>query len=97
MFELVFSDKAKEQLSDIKRNLALLKRFKAITKALHFLRENPKHPSLHTHIFHSALGPNGEKLFEAYAESNTPGAYRILFCYGQDGKSILIVSVIPHP
>jgi len=43
MFELVFSDKAKEQLSDIKRNLALLKRFKAITKALHFLRENPNY------------------------------------------------------
>ncbi len=29
--------------------------------------------------FDGMIGPNGEEVFEAYAENNTPGAYRIFW------------------
>jgi hypothetical protein len=51
---------------------------------------------LQTHIIHSIKGPSGEKVFEAYAQQNTPSAYRIFFCYGPDKKEITIVAIIPH-
>ncbi len=97
MFELQFSQKAQDQLKELKNNNSLAKRFKAVSKALKLLRENPKYPSLNTHIFHSEVGPDGQKVFEAYAENHTSGAYRIFFYYGSDGKTIYILSVIPHP
>lgn len=39
---------------------------------------NLRHPSLNTHEFHSLRGPHGEKIFEAYAQQNTPGLSRLL-------------------
>ena len=61
------------------------------------LADNPKHPSLQTHEYHSVFGPSGEKIFEAYAENNTPGAYRILFYYGRVSGEIDILMITPHP
>jgi hypothetical protein len=47
---------------------------------------------------------NGEKVFEAYAQNDTPGAYRIFWHYGPDEGSgnkriavITVVAIIPHP
>jgi len=75
-----------------------------VRKALSFLEVNPSHPGLHMHEFTSLTGVNGEKLFEAYAQNNTPGAYRIFFHYGPDeikGNQrvpvITIVAINPHP
>jgi hypothetical protein len=49
-------------------------------------------------------GLSGEKIFEAYAQNKTPGAYRIFWHYGPDeimGKKrtpvITIVAITPHP
>ena len=42
-------------------------------------------------------GPNGEKVFEAYAGQDTPAAYRIFFFYGHHKGEIVIVAVTPHP
>lgn len=55
--------------------------FKAVRKALRFLKENPAHPSLHTHKYDSLIGPDNTEVFEAYAQNKTPGAYRIFWCY----------------
>jgi hypothetical protein len=75
-----------------------------VRKALGFLEVNPPHPGLHAHEFTSLTGVNGEKLFEAYAQNNTPGAYRIFWHYGPDeikGNQsvpiITIVAITSHP
>jgi hypothetical protein len=75
-----------------------------VRKAIGYLEIDPKHPSLHTHEFTSLCGANGEKVFEAYAQNNTPGAYRIFWHYGPDetrGKKriavITILAITRHP
>jgi hypothetical protein len=75
-----------------------------VRKALGYLELDPHHPSLHTHEFLSLTGFNGEKIFEAYAQDKTPGAYRIFWHYGPDeitGKKrtpvITIDAITPHP
>lgn len=45
------------------------------------LAENPRHQGLNTREHSSFVGPYGVKGYEAYAQNNTPGAYRIFFCY----------------
>ena len=78
--------------------------FEQVRKALGYLELNPHHPSLNTHEFTSLTGANGEKVFEAYAQNNTPGAYRIFWHYGPDetkGKKripvITVIAITPHP
>ncbi len=62
----VFND----MLIDLLANApSLLKRFKAVRKALGYLESNPRHPGLNTHKFSSLQGPFGEEIFEAYAEN----------------------------
>lgn len=58
---------------------------------------NLRHPSLNTHEYHSLSGPNGEKIFEAYAQQKTSGAYRIFWYYGPGKNTISIIAIIPHP
>ena len=96
MFELAFTESAKASLKQLKDSPHLEKRYKAVTKALHFLSQNPKHPGLQTHKFFSLQGPGGEEVFEAYAEQNTPAAYRIFFFYGPGRKQISVFSITPH-
>ncbi len=97
IFELHFSNEAKTQLKTLKENMGLTKRYKAVKGALKKLQQNPRYPSLQTHEFYSLYGSNGEKIFEAYAEQNTPAAYRIFFHYGPGKRVISIVSIKPHP
>lgn len=94
---LSFTPTAKASLKELKETAHLQKRFKAVSKALRFLQENPRHPSLQTHEYTSFKGPRGEKVFEAYAEQDTPAAYRIFFFYGRQKGEIVIVAVTPHP
>lgn len=96
-FFLSFTPTAKANLKELKYSHHLEKRFKAVSKALRFLKENSRHPSLQTHQFYSFKGPNGEKIFEVYAEQDTPAAYRIFFYYGKENGEIVIVTITPHP
>lgn len=96
-FELLFSKQAENDLDSLIRNKSLLKRIKAVNKALGLLEKNPRHPSLNTHKYTSLIGPNGEEIFEAYAENNTPAAFRIFWYYGDKKNQITIVAVTPHP
>ena len=75
-----------------------------VRKALGYLEIDPKHPGLQTHEFTSLIGAHSEKVFEAYAQNNTPGAYRIFWHYGPDevkGKKrtsvITVVAITRHP
>lgn len=96
IFELDISDKAKEQLKELKTDKGLAKRYKAVQEAFKKLQRNPRHPSLQTHEFHSLKGPYGEKVFEAYAEQDTSAAYRIFFYYGPQRGVISILFVECH-
>ncbi len=92
-----FTPTAKKSLKELKESAHLEKRFKAVSKALKYLVENPRHPSLQTHQYSFLYGPDGEKVFEAYAEQATPAAYRIFFYYGMARGEIVVFAITPHP
>ncbi|MGE4130411.1 MAG: hypothetical protein AB7F86_02170 [Bdellovibrionales bacterium] len=74
--------------------------FKQVDKTLKFLKQNPRHPGLQTHAYDSLVhpwSPGKEKVFEAYAQNNTPGAYRVFWCYGPKAKEITIIAITEHP
>jgi len=97
MFELKFTDQADSDLTFLETNGHLKKRLKAVRKALGYLELNPRHPSLNTHKYSSLQGKNGEEVFEAYAENNTPAAYRIFWHYGTGKNVITIIAITEHP
>jgi hypothetical protein len=96
-FDLKFTIQANAVLDELEQNRALAKRLRAVRKALAYLESNPRHPGLNTHKFTSISGPNGEDIFEAYAENQTPGAYRIFWFYGPGKNVITVIAITPHP
>ena len=99
MFELKFTKTADAQLKKIEVTRSQEGLNKQIKKTLGYLQTNPKHPSLQTHQYESIDHPWNpkEKVFEAYAQNNTPSAYRIFWCYGPAQKQITIIAMTPHP
>lgn len=73
--------------------------FKQIDKCVEFLRSNPRHPGLSTHEFDALNHPydSKQKIFEAYVQNRTPGAYRVFWCYGPGKNQITIIAITPHP
>lgn len=102
-FELRYTREAQSQFEALSQDKGLTKRFKAVHRALQYLTENPRHRSLNTHKYDSIEGPEKTEVFEAYAENNTPGAYRIFWCYYPPKKkkeavaTITILAITPHP
>ena len=99
--ELIFTDEADEQLLALETNQAKIGLLKQVRKTLGLLETNIKHPSLKTHEYSSLAG---ERIWEAYAQNKTLGAYRVFFHYGPDageGKKrvpvLTIVAITPHP
>jgi hypothetical protein len=97
MFKLLFTTQASQDFDYLASEPSLVKRFKAVRKALGYLESNPRHPALNTHKFSSLQGPSGEEVFEAYAENNTSAAYRIFWHYGPDKKQMTIIAITSHP
>ena len=97
MFELTWTEEAKEAFKLLKRDISRRKRYKAVKKTITFLAKNPRHNSLQTHEYSSLRGPNNEKVFEAYAEQNTPAAYRVFWYYGPSKGMITIIAITSHP
>ena len=96
-FTLKFTSQAEADLKSLEDDNSLLKRLKAVRKALGYLETNPRHPGLGTHKYESLSGPRGEDIFEAYAENKTPAADRIFWFYGPEKKEITIIAITPHP
>lgn len=96
-FQLRFTQEALDNLQALQDDRGTAKRLKAVRKALGLLETNPRHPSLKTHKFSSLSGPANEEVFEAYAESRTPAAYRIFWIYGPEKKTITILAITSHP
>ena len=98
MFELIFTENADADLQKIKKTPSKEGLLKQIRKCLGYLQTNPRHPSLNTHPYDSIPNPFDpkEKVFGAYAQNNTPSAYRIFFCYGPKKRQITIIAITPH-
>ena len=73
--------------------------FSQVCKSVELLLSNPKHPSLNTHEYDSIEHPydRRQKVFEAYAQSKTPRAYRVFWCYGRGSGEITIIAITSHP
>ena len=97
MFDLKWTDEAMRAYSLLKGDMSQRKRYKAVEKTFKFLAMDPRHKSLQTHEYLSLKGPNGEKVFEAYAEQNTPAAYRVFWYYGPSRGIITILAITSHP
>jgi len=97
LFELLWTEEAEDIFNLLKGDPSQKKRYKAVKKTIQFLAENPRHNSLQTHEYSSLTGPNGEKVFEAYAEQNTPAAFRVFWYYGPSRGIITIITITPHP
>ena len=103
--ELRFTPEADEQFDQIENNPALKGILKQVRKTLGYIETNLKAKSLQTHEHHSLTRRYRKKVFEAYVQQDTPGAYRIFWHYGPDeldekGKRIPIITIIsitPHP
>ena len=109
-FKYIWSKEAKLNFESIKNPAEKLIRqgktksrtvqlFKKISKTLTLLKNGPKHPGLNTHEFSSLPNPLNpkEKVYEAYVENHTPGAYRIFWCYGPNKGEITLIAITPHP
>ena len=102
--ELRFTSAVAETLRGLEKSPRQQGLLKQIRKILALLETNPRHPSLQTHKFRSLHGPNGEEVFEAYVQNQTPGVYRMFFYYGPDRLEderripvLTVVAVTPHP
>ncbi len=96
MFKVLTTITFDEEFVLLRRQKSMAVRVKAIDKTLKFL-SNLGHPGLQTHEFTSLRGPNGEKIFEAYAQQNTPAAYRVFWHYGPGRNEITVVAFTSHP
>jgi len=97
MHELNFTPQADADLRELENNPSQKRILKSVRKCLGFLETNLRHPSLNTHEFRSLKGPNGEKVFEAYAQQKTPGALRVFWYYGPGKGKITIFAITAHP
>ncbi len=102
--ELQFTPEARRNLADLEKSAAKRGLLRQVRKTLGLLETNLRHPSLNTHPFRSLHGPAGEEIFEAYAQNDTPGAYRVFFLYGPDRMQgtrripvLTIIAITPHP
>lgn len=96
-FDLKYIENAEDDLKELVADKSKKGVLKAVVKSLKLMSTNLKHPSLNTHKYDEIKGPNGEDVFESYAQNNTPGAYRIFWHYGPKKKMITILAITPHP
>lgn len=96
-FKLYLSTQADHDLHQLASHPNMQKRLKAVRKALGYLETNTRHPSLHTHKYSAIKGVNGADVFEAYAENNTAGAYRIFWQYGMEKNALTVLGIVAHP
>ncbi|MBN2238894.1 MAG: hypothetical protein JW712_03895 [Dehalococcoidales bacterium] len=103
--ELRFSPEADKQLADIENDPALKGVLKQVRKTLGYLETNLKARSFQTHEYESLSRRYQRKVFKAYVQQNTPGAYRIFWYYGDDEFDekgnripiIIVAAILQHP
>lgn len=97
MPSLKISPEAEKTISALIADSSKRGLYKQIKKTLCLMKENLRHPSLHTHKYHNFERPKGQSIFEAYVQNKTPGAYRVFWCYGPEKDMITILAITPYP
>jgi hypothetical protein len=97
LFDIIWADSAKETFNYLKSNPSEKKHYKSVKNAINKLAQNPKYPGLQSHPFESLKGVGAEKVYESYAENNTPGAYRLFWYYGATKNTINLFLITHHP
>lgn len=92
---VILSQDAVNARDQLKNDQSKKGRLAAVIKALEYLRTNVWHRSLKIHPLKGVTALNGEQIYEAYAENDTPGAYRI-FWHNGPGHSIIVVAIGCH-
>ena len=103
--ELRYTHIANEQLERIESDANLKAELKQVRKTLGYLETNLRAKALQTHKYESLTKRYGKEIFEAYAQQDTPGAYRVFWHYGPDEEDkngnriaiITIVAITPYP
>ena len=97
-FQVIYTGRAKKDLDELKGDGGKKGVLRAVCKAIKFLAQNPRHPSLKTHQYHSIPEIySGQKVWEAYAQDKVPAAYRVFWSYGLSKGQITIIAITPHP
>jgi hypothetical protein len=96
-FKLKYTDLAKQQFLELRKDKSKQIQYKAVGKALALMQQNLRHPVLNTHEYGKLSRDKGYKVFESYAQNNTPGAYRIFWRYGPGKNEVEIVAITSHP
>lgn len=96
MHKLLYSNKATKVLFRLKKQ-GQNQKLKKIKETLDKIKENPRHPGLHTHKNSCFKDKIDTEVFQSYVENNTPGAYRIFWHYGFQEGCITILEITPHP
>jgi hypothetical protein len=97
-FRIFITDKAEGQIAALAAGpKADRVKHKKVMKCLARIQQDPRHPGLNSHIFHSYSAPADEKVWESYVENNTPGAWRVFWHFGPGEGVITILSITPHP
>jgi hypothetical protein len=103
--KLRFTPSADAELRRITADPSAKTILKQVNKTLGYLETDLRSPSLQTHEFKSLKKRYRQKVFEAYAQNDTPGAFRVFWLYGPDeidskGKRVPIITIVaitPHP
>ncbi len=71
-FDLKYTENAEDDLKELIDDKSKKTVLKAVVKSLKLMNKNLKHPSLNTHKYDEMEGPNGEDVFESYAQNKYP-------------------------
>ena len=97
-FRIVLTERARKDLEALRVEGSKKGVLRAVLKSISLLPDNPRHPGLKTHQYHShpEVYP-GQKVWEAYAQDRTFAAYRVFWSYGPESEQITIIAITPHP
>jgi hypothetical protein len=95
--KLLFTPEAKSILHDLDSSPQYSKKLSKVRKALAFLEQDPRHPSLNSHKYQSLKGVDNTDVWESYVENRTPGAWRIFWQYGKEPNTLVVLIIGPHP
>lgn len=97
---------ADKTLQELEADKGKKVQLKAVKKALGLLQIDPKYPSLQSSPIKGESCPHNSTLWHSYAQNNTPGVYRIFWCYVPKPEPtpeipnpvsrILIIRITPH-
>jgi hypothetical protein len=94
-FRIVLTDEAWEAFNRLAAQNPT--KHEKVRKTLGLMETDLRSKSLQTHQYESLKGPDNEKVYEAYVENRTPGAFRVFWYYGPGKGVITVFAITTHP